>query len=532
MEHRYRGAWPATFFLALCAAPGPAQPVTAGRCDLDVLRRIAPSDTTIVGAARQLDPAPHCRVAGYVTSTNPGPNRINFELVLPDDWKKRYFLAGNGGAGGSIQDKPARYLVRGMAAAAHDTGHTGGGTDWTPMLNDVARKVDWGYRSEHLVAVATQQITRRYYYQSTDGGMFRYFRGCSKGGGQAANLLENYPQDFDGIVAGTSGVYDVPLFHATIGQHILGAPGRYVSPAKLKLLDDAVVAACDGLDGARDGIVTDPAACHFRPERLLCRSSDRSNCLTSGELSTVKVILGGLRDRSGELIYPGYSISNATGWAPILTGLEPPRLRAASPWPEATAPQSLYVPQRTMRYFYFDDPNFDFLHGFDPAKPTDRARFARADHLYNAQIANPHIEPYRDHGGKVLFWAGWSDNSLSPFAMIRYYRAVEKALGDPARVRQFARLFMAPGVLHCGRGPGPQDVPDRALDAMVDWVEHGAAPAVLTASRPAGESLPAKSFLLCPYPQVAHYRAGEMNAASSWTCRPPAPRARRADGLD
>jgi feruloyl esterase len=491
------------------------------RCSIASIQQDAPSDTVIFNTSWVTAPVPHCEVSGFVTSNNPGPNRINFKLVLPDSWEKRYFLAGNGGAGGSIQDDPARYLSLGMAAAAHDTGHRGGGIDWTPMLYDVAKKVDWGFRSEHLIAVATQHITRSF-YGVPETEMFRYFRGCSKGGGQAANLLQNYPGDFDGIVAGTSGVYDVPLMHAAIGRHILSASDHYVSPAKLRLLENAVLAACDDLDGIRDGIVTDPRVCPFRPEVLQCEDGNGSDCLTEGELSTIDLILGGLEGPSGQEIYPGYSITNASDWAPILTGLEPPDLTSDRPWADATAPQSLYVPERIMRHFYFDDPSYDFVRSFDPVNPASIARFREMDRAYNAQIANPNIQPFRDTGGKVLFWAGWSDNSLSPYAMVRYYdELVERNDGNLADLQEFARLFMAPGVLHCGRGPGPQDVPDRALNAMISWVEQGIAPQSITASRPETASLAPRSFRLCPYPQSARYISGDPHDATNWQCADP-----------
>src|SRR5690606_20493301 len=140
--------------------------------------------------------------------------------------------------------------------------------------------------------------------------------------------------------------------------------------------------------------------------------------------------------------------------------------------------------------------------------------------------ANPaELVPYLRGGGKILLWHGVADNAISVNDSLRYYRQLAQANGGLERTRNAARLFFAPGVLHCAGGIGPQEVSTQALAALTRWVERGVAPQSLVAHRAASATLPARSFKLCPYPQAPVFLGGtdnpqglDVNDAGNWRC--------------
>ena len=496
------------------------------QCDQVHIQAVAPHDTTIVRATRLQSPAAYCSVVGYVTSTNPGPNNINFELDLPDQWAGRFYFGGNGGAAGSIQDPPVQYVQRGFAATATDTGHQGSVIDFSSFYNNPAKKLDYGNRAIHLVAVATQQITKAYYRNPR---MVRYYRGCSKGGQQGLTQAQEYPDDFEGVIAGASG--SGIQFPALVryAQRVGASADNFISAAKLQLINDAVVKACDANDGVSDGIVN-PELCSFNPAVLKCSpGQDPASCLTASELGTAQAILSPTRTTSGRFIYPPYSIADAElGW-PTLIGFAPANAPGtANPWlPPVIPPLGYIFANPSAQSLFYDDLTYNAMTDF---KFTD-AYIQQFETLSRTKIGNvadnPNLSVFARKGAKLLMWHGFSDPLVSPYNSIEYYESVVDFFhGSLPRVRNFARLFMAPGVLHCGGGPGPQDTGDHALDAMIRWVEHNKAPDELVATSTDSTTGAVREFKLCPYPQVAifknrKHKSRDINDADSYECRSP-----------
>jgi len=493
-------------------------------CDVAGLNAIAPADTTIVAAEWTGTAHTYCKITGFVTSTAPSPNKIGFELALPGDWSGRYYFGGNGGAAGSIQDPPGPHAEAGFAAAATDTGHQGSPTDFSSLAGNLARKLDYGSRSVHLVAVATQAMTKAYYAKPA---RYRYYRGCSKGGQQGLVEVQDYAQDFDGVITGAPGTGMLFPAFAGIAQHMGASAANWVSPAKLALFDAEVVAECDKLDGAVDGIVQHPQLCHAKPETLLCKPGDDSaKCLTPGEVATINFISHDFRSESGKKFYPGFSVTGvANAWPPFLTGAAPPNAPGTpDPWVDPVRPGTAahYIMAAGPQAFYDDRDHFNIITDFhfDDATIADNRRRSEALGQLGEKTD---FSAFVAHGGKLLIWQGWNDPLVSPYHTYEYYRRVADASqGGLDAVRRYARLFMAPAVEHCRGGIGPQDVGDAALAAMIDWVETGRAPDSLVANRAPSPALPQRSFKICAYPQLSMFnKGGEINDAQSYRCATP-----------
>ena len=258
---------------AALAALGASPAAAETSCTVAAIQAIAPAGTTIVSATPTATPVPNCKIDGYVTTTHPGPNKVNFRLQLPDqNWKKRYFFIGMGGAAGYVptdsQIPGGNPLVKGFAVAGTDTGHQGNMLDWG-FLRDPALALDHVRRGVHVTALATQQITKAYYNAPL---FYRYFSGCSGGGRMATESIQSYPEDFDGVLLGAPGGRSTATMLAFINaaQQMSREPGAWISPAKFAMLDRKVTEACDEIDGAKDGIIWDHTQCHYDFAKLKC----------------------------------------------------------------------------------------------------------------------------------------------------------------------------------------------------------------------------------------------------------------------
>lgn len=445
-----------------------------------------------------------CRVSAI---TKPS---IRFEVWLPlEKWSGRFEVVGNGGMAGSISySAMANALRRGNAVASTDTGHInapGDGFDASWSLNRPDLIEDFGYRSLHLTTVNGKKIVRGFYQKTADHS---YYVGCSKGGGQGLMEAQRFPADFDGIVAGDPAYNWTRHYagaHLYYAQVTLKDPESYIQPAKIKLLADAVNHACDAKDGFADGVLDDPLSCHFDPEVLACKEGqDVGTCFTPKQIKAVKEIWAGSRDDRGRVISPGLvpgGEAGQGGWQSWITGSAPYK---ATHWKAADS---------FFRYMVMRDPNYDPLTFDYDRDKTELEKLSPALDAVNADL-----RPFSRRGAKLILYHGWSDPDISPLGTIHYYREMERFTGP--KTDSFARLFMVPGMQHCGGGPGP-DLFD-PVSAIERWVEEGQAPTKIIASHMSTRGIVDRTRPLCPYPQVAVYGGkGDTKDAASFACKVP-----------
>jgi feruloyl esterase len=474
--------------LSICLVPGSAAQ------DCASLAKLVAGNTTIASAS--LIPAAgalpeYCRVQGRVDT------EIGFEVRLPTIWNQKLYFQGAPGFAGIIS-APGPGLMRGYAEATTDTGHLGGPGDSTWALNNPERQINFGYRAVHSVTIAAKQIVQAFYGKMPEQS---YFEGCSNGGRQALMEAQRYPTDFNGIIAGAPGLEYTGFMMSWDwnAQALKLAPNL---ASKLPMIAAAVLEECDARDGLRDGLIGDPRRCRFNLRTLQCPGGDESNCLTSGEVRTLLKIYGGAVNSDQEQIYPGLSYGHedgADGWIRWVTG-------------SGTTPSvDFSTADGYLRSFIFG-PAFDTLtFNFD----TDPARVVPTGDFLNA--TDPDLSLFKANGGKLLMWNGWSDPVATPVRVVRYFLDVVDTLGEDTL--QFSRLFMAPGVHHCGGGTGP-NIFDM-LAPLENWVERGVAPDRVIASHLTGNAVD-RTRPLCAYPREAKYiGSGSIDDAANFVCRRP-----------
>jgi len=440
-----------------------------------------------------------CRVEATARPT--ADSEIRFEVWIPPTaaWNGKFQGVGNGGYAGSISyPAMAAALQSGYATASTDTGHSG--DDLKFGQGHPEKVVDWAYRAIHVTAEVSKLIVRNHTGRFPDHS---YFVGCSTGGHQALSEAQRFPEDYDGIVAGSPG-YDrirqiASYLWAWTSTHT--SDGKSILPAsKLPMITKSVVAACDAVDGLKDGLIDDPRMCRFDPAKLLCRDGDHESCLTASQVEAVKKVYSDLRNpRTGEQIFPGWSPGSEAfgeqpnaGWRGFI--LDPPE------------PMRVGV----YRYFLFDDPNWDWR-----TMDWDRD-IAYADaRLGFMSAVDPDLTAFRQRGGKLIMTTGWADPVAIPNDVLKYYEAVARKMG-PEKTKEFYRFFMAPGMGHCGGGPGPNTFD--AVGALEQWVEKGVAPGKIIASHSTGGAVD-RTRPLCPYPQVARWKGtGSIDDAANFVC--------------
>lgn len=500
----------------------------ARNCTQSDIQAISPPNTTIVSAAVQSDPA-YCDVFAYVTTFHPGPNQVNFELKLPSESNGRLLFIGNGGLGGGLgfpevfpdfEDLPA-LTQAGFAIAFTDTGHQGSFLDGSWALFDQAKQDDFLFRGVHVTAVAAKLITNNFYGRRPRS----YFAGCSDGGREALVEAQRYPNDFDGIVAGDPAIGAVIAGFNWNQKDLTATADNYLSQDKLALVDAEVLKSCDVQDGVADGLIQDPRMCRLDPARLLCSSGDGSDCLSPGQVSSLKAVYGGATKSDGNIVYSGLSNSDSAGdgsWGIWTTGLVPPDAPGdPEPWSNlGLAPWQFLIQDQVLKFFVFGDPVYNSL-AFD-LNTDDLSKTHVVMNRHGAEGANPDLSSFQSYDGKLIIYHGWSDPALSPRETIRYYNSVVQRQGKLDGTQEFARLFMVPGMQHCiGSGPGP-NVFD-PLIPLIDWVEKDVEPKRIIAKHFLGNDpitgVVTRSMPLCPYPQIAHFNGGDVSRASNWSCQ-------------
>ena len=430
--------------------------------------------TSAAAVAATGDLPAHCRVQGTI------PQAIRFELRLPlDGWNGKFYMAGCGGFCGSLDaDRPGvvnalnHGLRRGYAAATSDSGHAGANvTDGRWALDNPGAEVDWGWRSVTETTRVSRDLVRSFYRRPAQRS---YFAGCSTGGRMGLMAAQRFPQDFDGIIAGAPALDYTGLVAtqmAWIVQANTAADGSEIlDRAKVPLVAKSVLEACDGIDGQRDGLIDDPRRCDWKPARLQCKGAAAADCLTAKEIGVLDHWYMPVTGGDGRIQYPGGVPKGSEPYWPVwLSGM-----------PGSTAPA---LAERFgtdfLRYMAFVP---DAGAGFDVRKydfDRDPPRLATMARIYDA--TNPDLTAFRERGGKLLLFHGWADPLVTPQRTLDYYAAVRATMGGAESTARFARLFMLPGVDHCGLQPGPgaQAIEFDPLPALEAWVERDEAPATL-----------------------------------------------------
>jgi feruloyl esterase len=447
-------------------------------------------------AARFASLPAFCRVAATLKPTS--DSDIKIEVWMPaSGWNGKLEAVGNGGWAGTISyPAMAQALARGYATTSTDTGHSTSGGEFA--LGHREKLIDYAYRSEHEMTVNAKSIAASFY--GTAPGK-SYFNGCSTGGRQALVEATRFPDDFDGIIAGAAANPKTGLdtWRIWMGLVTMKDPDARIPQEKYPAIHQAVLNACDAIDGLKDGLLDDPTRCHFDPQVLACKGGDAPGCLTPRQVQSVRTILGPAKSpKTGAEIFPGYQPGTELQWGRLIGGSEP----------YDTALDQF-------KYMVFNDPKWDWR-TFDVDRDREKAERA-LDGLLTA-LDPRSLAAFAKRGGKLLTYHGWSDQDIAPLASVNFYKSAVQALGE-AQGSTALRLFMVPGMGHCGGGEGPNTFD--MMPALEQWVEKGEPPARVIASHSTNGQVD-RSRPLCPYPQVARYTgSGSVDQAENFTCRLP-----------
>ena len=461
-----------------------------------------------------------CRVSATISALPDSAVRI--ELWMPQqEWKGLFEGTGNGGYGGDfIYSALAQGVRRGYAVANTDQGTApASALDGDAVVGHPVKWGDWGFRATHQMTEVGKAIVSAFYGKAPGHS---YFSGCSTGGQQGLIEAQKYPDDYDGIAAGAPAINRTHLHAAFVWDHKAAqrSPGASLTSDKLRLLKKAVVAACaPGAGGAKsDTFVADPQNCRFDPVSLQCKGGDGVDCLTADQVETAARFYAGPKNpRTGEQIYVGWprgSEGPAFGWE-----LE-----------EGEAPFSLKEPAFDSLFKWVFGAKWDWR-SFDFDRDMAEVDAVLGPLANGATVGD--IDAFTKHGGKLLLYHGWADSIVSALDTVSFFETVAKKDQAQASVR----LFLLPGVEHCGSGggEGPDaigsvhglaaptvDAEHDVLAALAHWVEDGVAPSKLIATKYEGDD-PTKAIVMqrpaCPYPKKTHYAgSGNTNEAASFTC--------------
>ena len=487
----------ATITSARMVPEGPAPAPEGGRGRGATAGAQAAGAPQAVGAPRgggNPPPAPalipaHCQLQIVL---KPSPDSlINMEMWLPpaDKWNGKFMGVGNGGFAGSIQglanDMP-QALRLGYATAGTDTGHQDAGGAWA--IGHPEKMIDFGYRATHEMTLKSKQIVGAFYDRSPQ---YSYFKGCSTGGRMALMEGQRYPDDYDGIIAGSLASRHIHMWTAGIARSIELSrhPEGAITTEQAALVNTLVTNTCDTL---KEGFLNNPRACKVDFSKLKCKAGAAADnsCLTGPQLKTVDTYYGGVKNSKGELIFSGQALGN-----PI-----------AAQRPTNQAPGGVFDLVRIA----YNDPNVDWQK-FD----LDRDMKFLDEKIGYVDAVDPDLSKFKSSGGKLLMTHGWSDTSITPETTIWYYDAVLNKMGKSQS--DWMRLFMVPGMGHCRGGPGVNTFD--SIGALEKWVEKGIAPDTMLGTGAQGLTRP-----LCQYPQYAEYKGkGDLKDASNWACKAPTP---------
>jgi hypothetical protein len=459
-----------------------------------------------------------CRVVAVSRPT--ADSNIKIEVWMPlMGWNGKFMGQGNGGFAGSIGYQGlAVAVLSGFSSGGTDTGHTGDGTDAGWALGHPEKVIDFGYRGVHTMTELSKTVVQAFYASAAQRN---YFTSCSDGGREALMEAQRFPGDYDGILAGAPAYNWTSLLSRAgeMNRTLLSRPESYLSAQKVPAISKAVLVACQREEPGP--FLADPRTCQFSPKMMLCKGAENDGCLTQAQADSLKALYVGSSLRDGTLVYhgllPGGELGD-NGWPGWITGNKPDS-SAGSAFSEGY-----------FRDMVYSNANWD-PKSFDLERDLKMAQEKTASAL---DAVNPDLTAFKARGGKLILYHGWNDAAISPLATIDYYDSVTEKLGRP-QTDEFVRLFLVPGMQHCGGGPGLSDFGQRgpsfdpALDnpahnitiALEAWVEKGTAPEQVIARggyEVAGRKV---SFAepICAYPKAAEYKgSGDLKDASSYTC--------------
>jgi feruloyl esterase len=478
----------------------------------------------------------------YVKGTIAPAIQYHMQLPLPENWNGRFLMWGDGGVDG-VLDFADHRLAEGYAVANSNSGHDKGSEPgYSFAYNNLQAKIDFGYRAEHLTVNAAKTIIKTYYRQAARKS---YFEGCSLGGREGLMEAQRYPDDFDGIVAGSPANFNqtlfatrVQLYQELFRNHFAGdlafdtkGDGSFDSITKLNILKDAVLSKCDALDGIKDGVVDNPLNCRFQPDvdlkaKMCAGDINADNCITTTQLQSIRDIYGGAHDSKGRIISKGRALGSEFSW----------QIHLIPYAGNSLVPSGLRLAADRMNYFFYEvDPGVPTEKPTDPSIEPDKHKIppeyswsefnindvtaGRGDFISSIIDAkDPNLTPLLiKHGGKLILYHGWGDSLVPPEPTLDYYNDVVSTTfgGNLEAARQHIRLFMVPGMDHCKGGPGP-DTWDK-LAPLVDWVEQGTTPDFVVATHTTVGKID-NERRVCAYPQHAVYTgpAGYPNDPANW----------------
>jgi feruloyl esterase len=428
----------------------------------------------------------HCRVTLVMRPSS--DSHIEAEVWLPAAWNGKFQAVGNGGWAGIISyPAMAQALQEGYATASTDTGHKGG--DPAFAIGHPEKLIDFGYRAIHELAVQSKAIVTAYYKRAA---RLSYWNGCSTGGRQGLMAAQRYPDDFDAILAGAPANNHSRLGISRLAVSVPPArdPAAAVPAAKLALVTRAVLDACDGRDGVKDGFLNDPRACTFDVASLQCREADTDSCLTAPQVATMKAAYAPMKLPNGQLVFPGKEPGSETAWGMV------------SGTTDALSVTALRIAHGDPAW---DPKSFDLER--DLALAIEKVGFA-------TNAVDPDLRAFKARGGKLLLYHGWNDGLISAGNTVDYFESVHAKMGRGQD--DWLRLFMVPGMGHCRGGAGPDQA--NWMASLERWRESGKAPERIEAARVVANRVE-MTRPLCPYPQIARYTGiGSTNDAQNFVC--------------
>jgi feruloyl esterase len=459
-----------------------------------------------------------CRVVAEAKPTT--DSDIKLEVWLPvAGWNGKLQGIGNGGFAGLIDYvQIGQAMSKGYVATATDTGHTGSPIDAGWALGHPEKVVDFGHRGIHEMTRVAKEAAHLFYGKAPQRS---YFAGCSDGGREALMEAQRYPADYDGILAGAPANYWTALLSTAVvdTQALTVDAASFIPPAKIAVIATAVNAACDDLDGVHDGILNDPRRCHFDPVAIQCKPGEETaQCLTPPQAAALKAIYAGPHDSKGQEVFPGFlpgAEDGQGGWGVWITGPVPAKSLMA------------FFGINYFTNMVYEKSDWDYKKfAVDAGLKLAEEKTAGALNATNADL-----KAFKARGGKLILYHGWNDPAIPAVNTVNYYQSVIAKMGQ-GEVDSFVRLYMVPGMQHCGDGPGADsfgqvgqltfDEPQHSVDASLErWVEKGAAPSTIIASEFAGEDKvhPKMTRPLCVYPQAAKYKgSGDTNDAGNFGC--------------
>jgi len=551
-------------FCIFVAAPSPA-PAATGTCSVGFFNSLnlpntvftCPSPYTACTVVENATPVAHCEVIGYInprTGVDGKSYAIGFHLRLPDSWNGKFYFQGGGGTDGTLGDAGIANgaLAMQYAVVSTDAGHDNT-IDYDPSAGGTAAfgvdpqaRIDYGYNALDQVTQTAKSIINSYYGSNI---LYSYFVGCSNGGRQGMVVSQRFPTYFDGIVAGDPG-FDLPKAAvaeawneqalAPLATEISTQGEPYLpdtfTDADLELASNAILAACDGLDGLVDGIVDNYTACtswrvYPQLKAIQCTGPKTSSCLSEGQIEALKIIYAGPHNSHWKPLYtdwqwdPGiYAPGFALGFRfwdlgfPVASGQPLVNNAANLTLGGGSLPHVFVTPPAITPVTGLEAYIFGFNFDTDAPKIFETSGIYTESSMEFMSARSTHLKPFKKHGGKMIIYHGNADAVFSPHDTINWYEAMDDRMHGKAR--HFVRLFLVPGMTHCALGPSTY-----AFDAftpLVEWVEKGIAPDSIIAMAPPGTPWPGRTRPLCPYPEQTRYKgSGSIEDADNFVCKWP-----------